>query len=610
MNTILLTGNTRLFPTEALSYFNTAHSVFIADKGRGEDKTKLPENVSIFSVSPSDSDFSKIFEAGRISAVWYVSRCADGGKAVEETAMIEMILQNCNRYGVKRLIVITDTSDPADYRFLIGKWQHPEEGASGVDVAVVCLPLMSGTDVNRSRLGRIFRVMQKNRTVCLRGEAGSPVSVLSVRELCSLLLRMTGETWFIPGIYSATGHVTSLENIREVLLSCRPDGQIEYAGENEEAGSAGGSSVLIRLPVPEKGGFDGHLEEMYRLPIKIDWKEDIVRQYGKMLEKSEESLPVKEWISLHLNKFGKFAVVILDLVIMFVIAEILSKITSDSVYFKIVDVRLLYVVLMGMMHGLAAGTVAALLECVMLVIHYNEIGISGLLLFYNVENWIPFVYYLTTGVISGYTHKKNEQKIRFVSAENELIRNKYLFLNDAYRTSVRDKNELRAQVLSEEESYRKIYEAVCRMSQRTPEAVCVEAVRVLRELLDNSTVCIYQVDSKGEKAHLLSCCLENASRNQIGIIQFPEMLETINRGDTWKNTGFLEGAPMYAKIVSFDRILNVKSGKGSGIRLLVTVEQAAQEQLSLWYVSHFSILCELLQNALEHASLREERNME
>ena len=41
------------------------------------------------------------------------------------------------------------------------------------------------------------------------------------------------------------------------------------------------------------------------------------------------------------------------------------------------------------------------------------------------------------------------------------------------------------------------------------------------------------------------------------------------------------------------------------ITLLVTVEQAAPEQLSLWYINHFSILCGLLQEALENASLRE-----
>ena len=606
MNTILLTGNTRVFPADALSYFNTAQSVFVADRNREGDKAKAPDNIRFFSVNSSDSDFAKIFEAGRISSVWYISRCTDGGKTVDETDRIEAVLQCCARYGVRRMIVVTELTDPVDYRHLIGKWSRPENGMQSVGLAVVCVPLMTGTDTKRSRLGHIFRVMKKKKTLSLRGEAGSPVAILTLRELCSLLLRMTSETWFRPGIYSATGNVTSLENLREVLMSCRPDGQIEFTGP--ESGRNSGelrSSAAVRLPSLEKSGLDGRLEEMYSLPVMIDWKEDITLQYSRMVDESTEALPFKEKVSACLGRFGWFATTILDLVIMFVIAEFLARITSDSVYFKIVDVRLLYVVLMGMMHGLAAGTTAAVLECVMLVIRYSEIGISGLLLFYNVENWIPFVYYLTTGVICGYTHRKNQQKMRFVSAENELIRNKYLFLNDAYRTSVRDKNELRAQVLSEDESYRKLYEAVRSMAQRTPEAVCVEAVQVLRKLLDNGTVCIYQVDKRGERAQLLSCCLENATRNQIRIADFPEMIKALEKGGTWRNTGFLEGAPMYAELVSFDRFLEEKNNVSNRITLLVTVEQAAPEQLSLWYINHFSILCGLLQEALENASLRE-----
>lgn len=612
MNTILLTGNTRLFPSEALAYFNTAHSVYIADKNRDDGKESIPENVRCFSINPSDDDFGRIFEAGRISAVWYVTQCADGGKTVDETNQIEMILQQCAKSGVGRMVVITESTDPVDYRWMIGKWSNPEEAGQKVELAVVCLPLVSGTDTNRSRLGRIFRAMQKNRSICFSGTAASPAAILTMRELCSLLVRMTSESWFRPGIYSATGNITSLENLREVLLSCRPDAQIMFSGKDGETGKTPGTdsrgSVMIRLPEPYMGGLDGSLEEMYSLPATIDWKETVAAQYARQVEESEERLPFGEKARAYLGRFGRFSVVILDLVVMFVITEFLSKITSDSVYFKIVDVRLLYVVLMGMMHGLAAGTAAAVLQCIMLVIHYKEIGVSGLLLFYNVENWIPFVFYLTAGVISGYTHQKNEQRIRSVSAENGLIRKKYLFLNDAYRESVRDKKELRAQVLSEEESYRKLYEAIRRLSQRTPEAVCVESVKVIRELLDNATFCIYQINPSNGRAYLLSCCRENATRSQIDTAQFPEMMKAVRNGGTWRNTGFMEGAPMYASLVSFERTLRNESGGSRDkdvISLLVTVEQAAQEQQSLWYVSHFSILCGLLQDALEHASLRE-----
>ena len=146
-----------------------------------------------------------------------------------------------------------------------------------------------------------------------------------------------------------------------------------------------------------------------------------------MKENSSEKTSAGKMASGYLKQFGKAAATVLDLVVMFVIAEYLARITSDSVYFKIVDVRLLFVILMGVMHGLMIGTVAAVLECVMLVIRYSAIGISGLLLFYNVENWIPFVYYLTAGIICGYTHQKHVQQMKSVSTENDLIRKILLY---------------------------------------------------------------------------------------------------------------------------------------------------------------------------------------
>ena len=154
---------------------------------------------------------------------------------------------------------------------------------------------------------------------------------------------------------------------------------------------------------------DGQLEEMYRLPVTADWGTLITDQYSEMVKETGESTPLKERIRSYMKTSGKLVTTVIDLAIMFILSEYLARFTSSSVYFKIVDVRLIYVILMGMMHGIGAGFAAAILECIMLVIRYNEIGISGLLLFYNVENWIPFVYYLTAGAISGYSHQKREQ---------------------------------------------------------------------------------------------------------------------------------------------------------------------------------------------------------
>ena len=168
-----------------------------------------------------------------------------------------------------------------------------------------------------------------------------------------------------------------------------------------------------------------------------------------------------------------------------------------------------------------------------------------------------------------------------------------------------NRKDLWAQILNEEDSYSRVYGAMRSMSQLTPEAVCVEAVRTLRDLLDNNTVCIYQLDPGGKNALLLSCCLENAVRKSIDAAGCREMFRTVQSGGIWKNIHFLENAPMYAAQVKFSRAPRHNPGNVSEVTYLVTVDQAGQDQLSLWYMNHFTILCGMFQDALENASLRE-----
>lgn len=613
MDKILICGKTSLFSREALQYISEAHDVFLAGKRADRGDGDLPANVRVFPLSPADSDFQKVFEAGRIRAVWYVSGCADGGRPVQEDMHLAQVLRLCARYRVPRCIVLTESTDPTDYRQLHGESSSAQGDWSSVETAVCRLPLLTGTGTPRGRLMRIFSALQAGKTLILEGEPGMELSVLPMQELTAMLLRMTDETWFREGIYAADGSGGRLEDLREVLLSIRPDALIEYSetrGKNRGAGGKGRklpsrTAARFRIPVCDRENCDGNLGEMYRLPVSIDRAREISVQYQQFVESGARAKTPMEKLSGFLRESGKWIGAVLDLVIMFLIAEYLGRITSDSVYFKIVDVRLLFVVLMGMMHGLAIGFAAAAMECVMLVIRYSGIGISGLLLFYNVENWIPFVYYLTAGVISGYTHQKNRQEIRSVRAENALIRNKYLYLLDAYQESVDDRRELRTQILSEEESYAKVFDAVRGMSRRTPEAVSVEAVRILRNLLDNETVFIYEMDPDGKRAQLLSCCRENTTRRSLTAQDCPEMTEVIRAGKTWKNERFLDGAPMYAYRVQYDRALQQNRGDSRTITLVVTVEKASMDQLSLWYMNHFTILCELFRDALEHAALRE-----
>ena len=62
---------------------------------------------------------------------------------------------------------------------------------------------------------------------------------------------------------------------------------------------------------------------------------------------------------------------------------------------------------------------------------------------------------------------------------------------------------------------------------------------------------------------------------------------------------------MYAAQVVYSRMYGQNKAAARKITYIVTLDQAEQDQLSLWYMNHFTILCGLFQDALESASMRE-----
>ena len=268
MDTILLTGKTGFFSKEALQYIGETAQVFVTGSRPGTETKGLPESVRLLPAAPSDDDFRTLFELGEIRAVWHVAGYADSGRAAADENGTDRIAQLCSHYGVPRMIILTESTDPVDYRKMISKWEKPGTGVSPVEIAVVRLPFVIGSGTEGGRLDRIFSAMRRDDTVRFEGGEETNISILPMPELISLLLRMTMETWFRTGIFAADGSDGSLKELRAVLLSIRPGARIEYSGTGS---SADRRTLRVRFPMTGAEDCDGQLKEMYRLPVTADW---------------------------------------------------------------------------------------------------------------------------------------------------------------------------------------------------------------------------------------------------------------------------------------------------------------------------------------------------
>ena len=234
----------------------------------------------------------------------------------------------------------------------------------------------------------------------------------------------------------------------------------------------------------------------------------------------------------------------------------------------------------------------------MLYLEYSSIGIYGYQLFYNVENWIPFALCIITGALAGYFSDLRENENKLVKRENDLLREKYLFLNDMYHVTSEVRDEYRTQILTFDNSYGKIYDAIERLTCNSMQEVCLKAGEVLCDLLDNNTLAIYRMDpSKAmpEAASFVAGYKDQKLETAYMEGRMEEMFRVIEEGGVWINTGLNPQVPMYA--------IELHPKEDGYDSVLILLWDAKPEQMSDYYANQFEILCRLTGKALERAAL-------
>jgi UDP-glucose 4-epimerase len=124
----------------------------------------------------------------------------------------------------------------------------------------------------------------------------------------------------------------------------------------------------------------------------------------------------------------KWIIQILEILLSFILMEYLVTVTGDTLQFKFIDIRLLFVVIIGVIHGLRSGVIAALLACVSIIIAYISMKMDWRAVVYNVNNWLPFVAYLLTGAVTGYLRDKNDSALDFAKQKSDAQEKHYSFL--------------------------------------------------------------------------------------------------------------------------------------------------------------------------------------
>lgn len=587
---IMICGNVCLLSDRAVEKATQVCNVIVA----GRRPHSFGGKAHFYETNPTEVAFGQLFDAYDIDTLWYISGYADGQNGMDnELKYLEATVQACVINGVSKLIVVSSVQSLNFHRQydIMGRFTgrayasgralataQMEDFARycaksyGLKTIVLRVPYIASDDNTSNFLGQIFENILSDGKLVFPFRPENKVDFLSNSDLVELLLDVSEESADQTATYSVTsGYHYTWQDLEEEIKKCAPKTVVEYEQAMDFVSIQSYSFDLKRkygfIPMDNvldafPGAFGRYRENARKRP----W----VRQ-----------LLQKAWNTLLSNVAGY-----VELVLFFLLTEFLVGKTEVSVYFKYVDLRLFYIIIMGTTYGTAMGLLAGILTGIALFFQFRDIGMNGTMLFYNLENWLPFVVYLMAGSITGYISNVRRQETAFLRKEHTLLREKYLFLNDVYHGAIRNKGEYKRQILGYKDSFGVIFQAVQRLDSVLPQEIFANGIQIMEDILKNHSIAIYTIDSWQKYGRLAASSGEMLDKlpKSIDVAGIMPVYTALLKGDVWKNTELLPDMPMYAcGICDHDKV-----------NLMIFVYDASPEQMGLYYLNLFSILCNLI----------------
>lgn len=448
-----------------------------------------------------------------------------------------------------------------------------------MEIKVIQIPYLYSGVRKGDFLFRIFEEMKNGKIVHMEENEFSKMYFLSMYDLSELLQRLLDNWQEGSGILTVNDdfHLTFGDLAKKLQKIC-PELQVDFVSQTESKTLTANNKALRN----EYGWFS-----------KISIVEDLDEQYEQYLQlgntkKKSFFDTLKQWISEH-----AVVVKVLELIVMFVLCELCVQMTDSAIVFSIVDFRMVYIVIMATVHGLFFGLAAAGLSSVSWFFAKVWSGTNPLTIFYEPTNWLSFVFFFAVGAICGYVKLRSDDRVRFVTEENQMLENKLIFTREIYEDTLHEKRDLKKQIIGSKDSFGKIFDITRKLDTVEPQQLYLRIIDTFEDVLENKGVTVYSIHADSMFGRL-----EVASRDIIGNVArsistetYRPVIEALEQGEIWRNNELIPELPMYAVGVC----------RGKTLELMIFLWNAGLDQRSLYYINLFKILRDLVQMSLLRA---------
>jgi len=611
---IFITGNLNTCaPALAEALLADGHHI-VASTKEGAIKNVSHKHFVAYDMTVGDPLYAEIFTSHSFDAIIHITDQAGLALNLDEentehinTAMLESALYFSKKTGVEKFILISsidifgtaseiNEDEPPQPKGPWGQVLLNAERLCGVyadkdlSVSIIRIPLLYGPEENFSILSDLIRQSQKKKNVPIPFGQHTHCNFLHVSDLTSL----------VRSIIEGNGHEKLLnfnlgtEDINYSFLSQQlniyfPKVTYQFP-EKIEPQKTTNRKITVNNAVQLYDWKPQHslIEDLPSLAADISKPTDAWPAFSRILSAfASKFRPFLVWMEV---TFGAF------------LMHMVTLWTNTIIEFKVIDYRLIYVVLIGSIHGLLFGIIAAILAAASAVISWNNIGLDFALLIYNVENWIPFTVYFLAGAVTGYLHDKQKNDLQFEKNQTALIHEKYSFLYSLYNEISTIKNRLREQLVGYRDSFGRFFRVANELNELDEDNIFFKALEVLEDLMKNNQIAIYSIESSGHYGRLQvsSKSLTRDIPKSMRLDDYSEAVTVLRGGDVFQNKDLIANYPSYIA-----PIMNTSDLIG-----LVIIWEANFEQFNMYYYNLFKVITGLIQSALVRAATFENARFE
>ena len=544
------------------------------------------KNLFVRPFVKNEKELEDIFSTYDFEQIIYFSNYLSfHGETYGEAEMLRKILQLCRGKRNMRIVYLTGPERLYDVTtgktLLVSEMENLSREYAKLyktTVKIIRSPYLYSEQYEKDFLNTVFREISAEQKITFQEDESQRMFFLSMQDLAELMYKIF-DNWDekeeILNIADVFDHC--FKDLGDKLTELCPHLKVSYARY----------SIMENMLKDDK-----IIRYKYGWFPKISILEELPELYEHYQERNNIKAGRLDIIKHILSKY-KTVVRAVEFAAFFILFELLNGIAGNQAQFKMIDLRLIFVVLFGSTYGINYGIAAAAAESLSLIRAFEAEGSSWYVLFYEPSNWIPFIFYFAVGAICGYIRMKNKDNVQFIKEENNLLQEKFLFTREMYQETIEDKNLYKKQILGSKDSFGKIFDITRKLDVIQPQELYIETIRVLEDVLENKTFGLYTLNRENGYGRLetASAQVQGNYPNSIKLSEYSAAMEELENGNVWANREFLENYPMYMAGIR----------KNGELVMLICIQQVSREQMSLYFLNLFKILSGLVETSLLRA---------